>query len=346
MRTLADVDRQIASNFRTRLVEVLDREPQERVDAGLAELGINRAALARPDTTPDVPPLTAILNGLNARAFVPGIAVRFGLSRRILDLGLVGYTALSCRDVGSALGVIFRYHALTSAEYEVHMLEEDGATVFRLRIRPVHASRRRVISEEFATGFWQVVSELLPQNLDMGGVRLDFEDPAPPYAAVYAESMPCHITFSAHGTSVAIPSTWRSLPVQTADTTVEQVCRAECDQLLTGLDPGHRITDDVRRLIVSVPSNRPQRLDDVASTMMMSARTLERRLHEAGTSFREIDLEVRMELATQYLELGSLTSQEISNILGYSQPSAFFRSFKLWFGITPSQYRAARARST
>jgi len=346
MRTLADVDRQIASNFRTRLVEVLDREPPDRVDAGLAQLGIDRAALARPDATSGVPTLTEILNGLNAREFVPGIALRFGLSRQILDLGLVGYTALSCRDIGSALSVIFRYHALTSVEYDVHMIEDDDATVFRLRIRPVHGSRRRVISEEFATGFWQVVSELLPQGFDMRGVWLDFEDPAPPYESLYAEAMPCKIAFGASGTSVAIPLAWRSLPVQTADATVEQVCTAECDQLLTGLDPSHRITDDVRRMIVSVPSNRPQRLDDVASTMMMSTRTLERRLYEAGTNFREIDFEVRMELAAQYLELGSLTSQEISNILGYSQPSAFFRAFKLWFGMTPSQYRAARTPAT
>jgi len=82
-------------------------------------------------------------------------------------------------------------------------------------------------------------------------------------------------------------------------------------------------------------------LGDVAHAMLTSPRTLERRLHEAGTTFRSLDLEVRMGLAAQYLELGSMSSQEISNVLGYSRSSAFFRAFKAWFGVTPRQYRAA-----
>lgn len=346
MRSLTDVDQQISANFRARLFEVLDQQPAARIDAGLARLRIERESLIASDADAAVPPLSEILHTLNEPGFAPGIALRFGLARRILDLGLVGYAALSCSDIGSALNVIFRYHALTSAEYDVHMLDEGDTMVFRQWIRPVHASRARVIGEEFATGFWQVVSELIPPSISMSGVRLEFDDSPPPYARLYAESMPCDITFGADRTSVAMPAAWRALPIQTADATVEQVCRAECDQLLAGLDPGHRITEDVRRLIVSVPSNRPQRLEDVARAMMMSTRTLERRLHTARTSFREIDLEVRMELATQYLELGSLTGQEISNVLGYSRPSAFFRAFKSWFGMTPSEFRAARHRAT
>ncbi|MGB5187213.1 MAG: AraC family transcriptional regulator, partial [Acidimicrobiia bacterium] len=77
--------------------------------------------------------------------------------------------------------------------------------------------------------------------------------------------------------------------------------------------------------------------------MLASPRTLERRLSDAGTTFRSIDLEVRMGLAAQYLELGSMSGQEISNVLGYSRPSAFFRAFKGWFGVTPGQFRTAHS---
>jgi AraC-like DNA-binding protein len=340
MRSLSDVDRQISENFRVRLAEVLADEPQSKVRAALAsiesEYGLNAVHGAESGL-----PLHDLLHGLNEPEWFPGIAVRFGLARQILDLGLIGYTALSCGDIGAALNVIYRYHALTSDAYQVLMAEEDDRVVVRLWVRPSHGSHRVVIGEEFATGFWQVLSELLPPTEDLGRARLAFAYPAPEYATQYYELMPSHISFDTGTTSVTIPSAWRDLRLKTADATVQQVCLAQCDQLMTGLAPGQRITDDVRRMILSVPSNRPIRLKDVARAMLTSPRTLERRLHKAGTSFRSIDLEVRMELAAQYLTLGSLSGQEIANVLGYSRPSAFFRAFKAWFGLTPGQFRAS-----
>lgn len=341
MRTLADVDRQIATSFRARLAEVLATEPDDRVISILAEIGIDWAAFERGGDMATAPDLYELLHALNSPERLPGIGLDFGLARRILDLGLVGYTALSCESIGSALNVVTRYHALTSDAYQVNRTRDSDGIVFRLWIRPNHQVRRLVIGEEFATGFWQVLTELLPVGADLSDVELAFDYAPPAYASRYRELMPCRIEFETPHTSVAIPESLLALGVETADEIVEQVCRVQCDQILAGLDSGQRITDDVRRLIASVPSNRSMSLDEAAHEMLTSPRTLERRLHEAGTTFRSIDLEVRMGLAAQYLELGSMSGQEISNVLGYSRPSAFFRAFKTWFGVTPSQYRTA-----
>ena len=341
VRTLADVDRQIFASFRSRLAEVLAAVPDGRAESVLADIGLDRSDLERDAGATDGPDLHELLHALNAPSRLPGVVLEFGLSRRILDLGLVGYTALSCESIGSALNVVSRYHALTSNAYQVNRSEDADGAVFRLWIRPIYQAHRLVIGEEFATGFWQVLRELLPPGADLGGVRLAFDYPAPAYGDRYRELMPCEIEFDARHTSVAIPTTLLTLRVASADETVEQVCRAQCDQILAGLESGQRITDDVRRLLVSVPSNRPLSLEDVAHAMLISARTLERRLHDEETTFRSVDLEVRMGLAAQYLELGSMSGQEISNVLGYSRPSAFFRAFKSWFGVTPKQYRTA-----
>ena len=69
-------------------------------------------------------------------------------------------------------------------------------------------------------------------------------------------------------------------------------------------------------------------------------RSLQRRLFEAGTTFEELREQVREDLAVKYVQQSSLRLLEISEILGYSQQSAFSRAFKRLRGVTPRQLRA------
>jgi AraC-like DNA-binding protein len=334
MRQLADIERQIDTNFRRRLAHVLKSHHPQR---------LNALPSAMESDPRDLGDFFGLLDRLNHETKAPGVVLRFGLARSILDLGLIGFTILSCRDVGQALDVIYRYHALTSDAYQVHLAEEGDRVVLQAWVRPGSRDQRVVIAEEFVTGFWVVLSELLPSstNRDLINMRLDY--PAPDYADLYSQLMPCKVAFGARPLSLSFPAEWRSLRLQTADETVEAVCRAQCDELLGAISPGVGIVDDVRRLILSVPSNRPPLLRKVAAQMMMSPRTLERRLRQVGHSFRRIDNEVRMGLAAQYVALGSISGKEISSMLGYSEPAAFYRAFKQWHGETPRQYRLARS---
>ena len=67
--------------------------------------------------------------------------------------------------------------------------------------------------------------------------------------------------------------------------------------------------------------------------------TFQRRLKKAGTSYRYIVAEVRMELAKKYLESTAIPLKEISYLLGYDYPPNFFRAFKKWFGFTTESIR-------
>ena len=73
--------------------------------------------------------------------------------------------------------------------------------------------------------------------------------------------------------------------------------------------------------------------------MNMSTRTLQRRLQEEGVSFQQLLERTRRELALQYLGQPQLTLFEIACMLGFADPSNFFRAFKRWFGLPPGQYR-------
>ena len=77
----------------------------------------------------------------------------------------------------------------------------------------------------------------------------------------------------------------------------------------------------------------------------MSERTLQRRLAEEGSSYQQLLTDTRRQLAERHLAEGRLPATEIAILLGYSEPSVFFRAFRQWTGLTPGEYRSQHARS-
>jgi len=82
--------------------------------------------------------------------------------------------------------------------------------------------------------------------------------------------------------------------------------------------------------------------DTVADALHMSVRTMHRKLTEVDSNFRTLLVEMRRDLAEQYILDNSLTLTEISLLLGFSEPSSFSRAFKSWTGSAPSEVRQAR----
>ncbi|WP_210093285.1 AraC family transcriptional regulator [Ruegeria sp. HKCCSP346] len=79
--------------------------------------------------------------------------------------------------------------------------------------------------------------------------------------------------------------------------------------------------------------------EHVASALSMTARTLQRRLQQEGTSFKALVNSTRSELAKTYLRNTELPLSEISFLLGYADPSSFNRAFREWTRTTPERYR-------
>jgi len=92
----------------------------------------------------------------------------------------------------------------------------------------------------------------------------------------------------------------------------------------------------VQNLLAALLPKGPPHRDDVAALLMMSERTLQRRLAEEGTSFTTLVDDTRRELARQSLGGGELSLKMLSFQLGFSEPSAFYRACKRWFGMAPS----------
>jgi AraC-like DNA-binding protein len=84
----------------------------------------------------------------------------------------------------------------------------------------------------------------------------------------------------------------------------------------------------------------------IAEDLHMSTRNLHRKLNVENTSFKQLLLDIRSELASQYINDPTLTLTEISYQLGFSEISSFSRAYKRWTGQSPSDARRENLGAT
>ena len=79
--------------------------------------------------------------------------------------------------------------------------------------------------------------------------------------------------------------------------------------------------------------------DFVASQLGISVRNLQRRLRPMGTTYQQLLDEARQKLAIKLIADGDQPLYEIAYLVGYTEPSAFYKAFRRWTGMTPGEFR-------
>ena len=93
------------------------------------------------------------------------------------------------------------------------------------------------------------------------------------------------------------------------------------------------------KLLFSNQQGRRARMTDFSDYFNLSTRTIRRQLLSEGTSFSEIHDRVIFLRALNLLSNPKWEINEISEHLGYSEPSHFIRFFKQRTGVTPGKFR-------
>ena len=83
--------------------------------------------------------------------------------------------------------------------------------------------------------------------------------------------------------------------------------------------------------------------DDTASFMNMSPRTLSRKLKKENSGFHKLLDEERQRRCLHYLRADVVRGQEIAELVGLSDISHFYRSFKQWTGYSFSEFKKMMA---
>ena len=106
-------------------------------------------------------------------------------------------------------------------------------------------------------------------------------------------------------------------------------------------DPRRTLVDEVREALSETISGDRPAIAKVAKSLGMSARTLQRRLGELGTTYQDLLDDVRRQSARRLLTSTDLGMGEVAFLLGFEEVNSFTRAFHLWEGTTPAKWRAS-----
>ena len=129
-------------------------------------------------------------------------------------------------------------------------------------------------------------------------------------------------------------------PFLTENTSMWEYFEPTLRKKLADLDTPTSITERVRNVLLEMIPSGTANVDSVAKKLLLSKRSLQRKLADENTNFKDTLNGLREELARHYLAQPDLTPTQISFLLGFEDPNSFFRAFQNWTGTTPNKVRA------
>jgi AraC-like DNA-binding protein len=234
---------------------------------------------------------------------------------------------------------------LPQLEVRIERAESRARLVIAERRRLAHRADdpRRVFAFEWLLRLLHgLACWLAARGIALDEVRFPYSRPrhAADYALVYSE----RVLFEAPQLVASFDAAVLELPVRRGESDLAAFLDGAPGKISMLYRRDRATSRRVREALAGSLAHAPG-LEAIAERVGVSARTLHRRLEHEGTSFRALRESVRREEAIQRLEKTDQSIADIATALGYSEPSAFFRSFIQWTNIAPSKYRKRNSSS-
>ncbi len=251
-------------------------------------------------------------------------------------MNALGYSWMASDSLRDALTRMTRYGRLVTTVAEMKLEEFDDH--FTFRIRPLIA-RSKVPNEAVDTALATFVNMCrMSYGDDFHPLRVVTQRPEFDHPTRYLEYFCAPVEFSAPDNVLYFSKESLEAHLPTANPRLARINDRVITEYLAQFDKGSTAMR-VRAKLIDLLSAGNVTQQDVAGSLHMSLRTLQRKLRGENTSYKDLLDETRRELANQYLRQACLSVSEVTYLLGFSEPSNFTRAFKRWTGRTPSEFR-------
>jgi len=282
----------------------------------------------------------------------PQLGLKLASPQPLDRSGLIGHIMRVSPDLRSAIENLVRYTPLVSPAMHSTLDHTAGRTRVVLDL----PSGRRPVPRQRYDFIWSMALRALRSAAardELKPMLLSYAFPSPATLQAHVAAFGCEVRFDMPVNAMEFDDRdlRASIPIanpQAADWALRMLAELAQTQREWGLHltaapeqarPGTSFSARVEQLLAGMLDKGEPLREEVARCLMMSERTLQRRLAEEGTNFTRLVDDTRRGIAQQSLDGGQVSLKKLSFQLGFSDPSAFCRACKRWFGLSPRQLR-------
>ncbi|MBE2264477.1 MAG: AraC family transcriptional regulator [Burkholderiaceae bacterium] len=323
---------------------MLMRQHGVAAEPALALAGLSEAVLASDDQPVTLQAVTQLaLQALQVTG-KPWLGLALGRVVHASAHGLVGHAALTSRDLRELLQTVARYGGLRTDAFRFSWTEDGAGGALKVQNTcDLGPARQFVVDAVFST-----LLVLLENGTGQrpNGLTAVLPFVPPPWRAAYCEHTgldEAHLRFGGDALSLHLPTAILPTTCITADARAHQAACRSCDEMLGRSITSATVAGRVRKVLEQAAPGGFPTLEDVASALHRSPRTLMRQLQREGVRYMRLLDEVRKARALSDLCEGRDTVETIAARLGFVDTSNFSRTCRRWFGQTPGAIRAGSA---
>lgn len=267
----------------------------------------------------------------------------FSLPLRSGTFEFLTRSAIGAPNLEQVLQRASRFLRLVLPDLSVNIREEGRHALLEIRetISAKYSGNdpRRIFGYEWLLRMLHALScWLIDRNINLDQVSFPYSRPyhADDYVFIYT----AHSSFDVDCLTARFDRSILQSPVRRSDQDLDSFLQGAPGRISMLYRRDREIVRQVRDVIATtLPVSLT--LDEIASRLHMSTRSLQRRLSFEKSSLRHIKDAVRRELAFLRLERSRDSISKIADDLGYSDSTAFYRAFHGWTDQSPKEFRAS-----
>ena len=239
-------------------------------------------------------------------------------------------------DIGSAVNRLVRFRKILNQRSEATFERSRDNWLLTITNEPLIEGFRPAL-DDYMAAIVVGLGQLMGRQLVPARVCLTYERPSE--VSLHREIFGARIEFGCRYQAIEL---WRrdvERRLPTADPQLTRYLDDLAEIRLGELPSDNTFAARVRQAVWPRLSEGQPTIGIVAADLAVSSRTLQRRLREENTSYAQVVESLRKEKASLLLGDSSLAVYEVGYLLGYSDPSAFYRAFRRWHGRSPSRHR-------
>lgn len=310
------------------------------VDDLLEETNLSWEWLQDPDARLPAPTVLSLWNTLRERTSDPALQLVAPTTLPFGAYRVIDYLVAASATVGEGVERFARFFGLIAETLTLRVTQDgDGhsltlATAEGGSVPPVY------VDYVFAALVNRIRMRIRP---DLRVRSVDMRQPKPQYAGTYRTVFCAPVRFGADADRLSLSTKEWAAPTANGDAALVALLEDHARILAERTaSRGSQFVEDVKKVIASTLAEGAT-VERTAGALHVSVRTLQRRLIDDGTTFRELSETVKGQLAEGYLSDRAVSVSEVAVLLGFSEQSAFNRAFHRWTGESPGRWRRMRA---